>query len=98
MNARLPLYRVQFQDEAPPIGSGFRFVFVKEGRKWVYLLCPNTVKTCRLRMEKWRTLKPTEITGRMHTRVCWRLRRKLKRLNRNATRLERRAIGIGEAR
>lgn len=28
---------VQLQDEAPKIGSGFRHVWVKEGRKWAHL-------------------------------------------------------------
>lgn len=49
-------FRVLFKDEAPAMGSGLRFVFARIGRKWVYLLCPYTLKACKLRLWKWKTL------------------------------------------
>jgi len=30
-------YEIVLGDEAPRIGSGFRIVYVKEGRKWAYM-------------------------------------------------------------
>lgn len=32
-------YDIMLQDEAPNIGSGFRTVYVKEGRKWAHMTC-----------------------------------------------------------
>ena len=30
-------YDIQLMDQAPRIGSGYRIVYVKEGRKWAYM-------------------------------------------------------------
>jgi hypothetical protein len=53
---------VMLYDEAPKIGSGFRVVYVKEGRKWAHLTSqpgdPKTsdkVKT-KLRMQTWKKI------------------------------------------
>jgi putative component of toxin-antitoxin plasmid stabilization module len=32
-------YDIQLGIEAPRIGSGYRIVYVKEGRKWAYMVC-----------------------------------------------------------
>ncbi len=60
--APVNLFTVQLQDEAPVIGSGFRFVFVKHGRKWVYLLSPYTMQACKLRRSVWERLAPEAVT------------------------------------
>lgn len=57
------LYTVHFQDEAPAIGSGFRFVLAREGRKWVHLLDPYTLRGARLRLHLWRLLRPVRISN-----------------------------------
>ena len=53
-------YEVQFQDEAPSIGSGLRYALAIEGRKWVTLVTP-TLATARLSVAQWRALRPREI-------------------------------------
>ncbi len=55
--AKTELFRLQLQDELPAIGSGHRWVFVREGRKWVFILCPFTVTTTKVRVGVWRGLK-----------------------------------------
>lgn len=60
--APVTLFSVQLQDQAPAIGSGFRFIFVKCGRKWVYLLSPFTMNACKLRRSVWEALAPVPIT------------------------------------
>jgi hypothetical protein len=48
---------IYLQDEAPSIGSGWRFVNVKVGRKWVYL----AGKTGRRKISigQWNNIKST---------------------------------------
>jgi hypothetical protein len=57
-------YAMMFRDEAPRIGCGLRWVYVKEGRKWVHLTShygdPYDVSRrtrVRMRMSKWNELK-----------------------------------------
>lgn len=61
--APVHLFTVQLQDEAPAIGCGFRFVFVKQGRKWVYLLSPYTMRACKIERGVWDELRAVEITA-----------------------------------
>ena len=53
-------FEIQFWDEAPSIGSGHRYVFAIEGRKWVQLVAP-TLQTGRLTVAQWLALRPREI-------------------------------------
>ena len=57
-----PKHSVMLCDEAPRIGSGFRIVYVKEGRKWAHLVSqPGDPKTndkirSKLKLETWRRI------------------------------------------
>ncbi len=51
------LYRVHLQDEIPAIGSGMRWIYVREGTKWAFILCPFTANTVRLPIATWRGIK-----------------------------------------
>ena len=42
---------IYLQDEAPSIGSGWRFVNVKVGRKWVYLA--GSIGRRKISIRKW---------------------------------------------
>lgn len=44
---------VQFHDEARPIGSGWRLVDVREGRKWVHVKEYATGRYKRFTRKKW---------------------------------------------
>jgi len=46
---------VQFHDEAPNIGSGWRLVWVLEGRKWCYLATHHGRQ--RIKMGIWSDIK-----------------------------------------
>lgn len=57
-------YTIFLKDQAPRIGSGLRIVYVKEGRKWAYMVShtgdPNersgkTVK--RFSLKRWQDMK-----------------------------------------
>ena len=52
-------YRIYFEDEAPRIGSGWRVVMARTGRKWVRIFGP----TGRARLSKadFARLQPQEI-------------------------------------
>jgi hypothetical protein len=50
-------YRVYFYDEAPRIGSGWRTVFVKEGRKWAHIYYPPIHGGVRLKASLWDKIK-----------------------------------------
>jgi len=56
--------RIFHQDQLRPIGSGYRTVYVQEGRKWVYIrerifYKGKNVQTYKKRLKKslWETLK-----------------------------------------
>ncbi len=51
------LYRVQLEDEMPAIGSGWRWVYAREGHKWAFILCPFTINTVRIPLSKWQGIK-----------------------------------------
>ncbi len=51
------LYRVQLEDEIPVIGSGHRWVFAREGKKWAFILCPFSVNTVKLQLSVWQGIK-----------------------------------------
>ncbi len=91
----LTLLTAHFKDEAPAIGSGFRFVYVKRGRKWVYLLDPYTTRTCRVPVEKWAKIHTHEVPPMAAARVAKALSNSVARAERQPTRLEERAIGGG---
>jgi len=89
--APVHLYSVQFKDEAPAIGSGFRFVFVKQGHKWVYFLSPYTMRACKVRREVWDALGAVEVTA---PDALARAREALQSgHHRDHTRLEQQALG-----
>ena len=50
---------IYFQDEAPRIGSGWRKVTVKKGRKWVHLF--SIYGKAKLSMKRWKILESTMI-------------------------------------
>lgn len=51
-------YDMMFKDEVPNIGSGFRTVYVKEGRKWAHMTShPGDPDTTEDRVRKKLTLK-----------------------------------------
>lgn len=89
----LTLLTAHFKDEAPVIGSGFRFVYVKLGRKWVYLLDPYTARTCRVSVEKWAKIRTHEVPPDPALRVAAALANSVARAERQPTRLEARALG-----
>ncbi len=51
------LYRLHLEDELPTIGSGHRWVYAREGHKWVFVLCPFTANTVRTPIARWRSIK-----------------------------------------
>lgn len=51
------LVKVYLYDELPRIGSGYRFVFAKEGRKWVHIKGYNNVNG-KLPLKRWKELQP----------------------------------------
>ena len=84
------LFSVMLKDEAPAIGCGYRFVFVKRGRKWVYLLSPFIMRACKVRREGWDGLGAGKVTD---PDTIKRTRQALRRNHREPTRLERQAMG-----
>lgn len=87
---------VHLKDEAPAIGSGLRFVFVKQGRKWVYLLSPYTMRACKMRRGTWEALGAAEVTDpEALTRARLALKAVCRSNLREPTRLERQAIKGG---
>ncbi len=48
--------RVRFEDEAPRIGSGWRIVIPKIGRKWVHIVEVSTGRGARLKLATWATM------------------------------------------
>lgn len=99
MTARTPgpaparLFTVTLQDEAPAIGCGMRFLFAKEGRKWVYLLSPFTLRAARLSWPTWEGLKPLLINDpETRARVQAAVENNLRIAARPATRLEQQAL------
>ncbi len=88
--APVNLFTVQLQDEAPAIGSGYRFLFVKHGRKWVYLLSPYTMQACKLRRSVWERLAPAAVTD---PATIHRARQALASQPRLLTHLAARAVG-----
>ncbi len=56
-SAMTEMFKVHLQDELPAIGSGHRWVFAREGKKWVFVLCPFTVTTTKVRMGVWQGIK-----------------------------------------
>ena len=89
------LHRLFFQDEAPQMGSGLRFVLAKRGRKWVYLLSPYTAKSCRLLTTVWdRISVNTRIDDdALLKRINAHLQTAIHHANREPTALEKRALG-----
>ncbi len=94
MTATSRLFTVTLADQAPAIGCGMRFVFVKEGRKWVYLLAPFTMRTARLSWPVWKGLRPLLIDDvDTRARVRKAVEQNLRNAGREPTRLEQRALG-----
>ncbi len=76
------------------MGSGLRFLFVKEGRKWVYLLNPFTLRTARLRWAAWSACKPLLIDDEeTRARVSASVKRNLEHSGKPPTLLQRQALG-----
>jgi hypothetical protein len=51
--------KIFFEDEAPRIGSGWRLVTAKIGRKWVRLYGPQG-RRARFTLDQYARLKPIE--------------------------------------
>ena len=84
------LYKVQLEDEIPAIGSGTRWVFAREGRKWALVLCPFTANTVRLPIDVWRGIK----RDRWGAGVCSKdyLRGRIRSMDRDPTAFEKSAL------
>lgn len=44
--------RLYFEDECPRIGAGWRTVYVKTGRKWIYFRDPTTGARAKIAKSK----------------------------------------------
>ena len=55
---------IQFQDEAPRIGSGRRLVKLEVGRKWAYCTVPSTGTRARLPVAALTKLKQIDVKVR----------------------------------
>jgi hypothetical protein len=51
---------IQFEDEAPKIGSGLRIVNIKIGRKWAYLTDVANGRRQKITLDTLEKLKPME--------------------------------------
>ncbi len=80
------LYKVQLEDELPAIGSGHRWVYARKGTKWVFILCPFTVNTVKLRLSVWQGLKKVRWEKEEFVRKY--LKARLEMLNRSPTAFE----------
>ncbi len=94
MSAKTEMFKVQLQDELPTIGSGHRWVFAREGRKWVFVLDPFTITTTKVRVERWRAVKKEQITCSSH--ILQYMRQRLDACERPTTAFEKSALAIGE--
>jgi hypothetical protein len=56
---RKNVYRLYLHDECPRIGSGWRLVQPRFGRKWVYLTEAATEATGRISIKCWLELSET---------------------------------------
>ena len=61
-------YAIMFKDEAPRIGSGLRFVYTKEKRKWAFVTKhtgdPEDTSrkvTVRMRLKRWQEIKENSV-------------------------------------
>ncbi len=92
VNAPTVLYRVHLEDEIPAVGSGHRWVFAREGRKWAFVLCPFTANTVRVRIATWQGVKkePQGTSKYIHDYLQDRLRS----LGREPTSFERSALSL----
>lgn len=77
MSQQPEMYRVYLQT-VPEIGTGWRYVFATEGRKWVHVLDWTTFRTTRLRVADWGRLRPEPVPY-----DAKRVRQKMKRLARS---------------
>ncbi len=94
MKSPARLFTAMLQDEAPSMGSGLRFIFVKEGRKWVYLLNPFTMRTARLKWAVWEKCKPLLVDDEQtRARVIASVKRNLERSGAAPTLLQQQALG-----
>ena len=50
-------YEIVVSNETPRIGSGYRFVYVSEGRKWVHLTDLRGEGKTRLSKRQWNMIK-----------------------------------------
>jgi hypothetical protein len=58
---------VYLEDQAPPIGCGWRSLFIEEGPKWVYLLDWAKLLTVRLTRGEWESVRQIVAGGRSPT-------------------------------
>ncbi len=82
----LPLYRAHFNDECPAIGAGWRFIWVKEGRKWAYLVYAPTALTVRMKLATFEGLHADACSPSSH--LIELLAARIVALGREPTRLE----------
>ena len=52
--------KIFFEDEAPRLGCGWRWVYVKVGRKWVRVR-DGMGRTARFTLDQYEQLKPREV-------------------------------------
>lgn len=54
---RAVAYEIVLANELPRIGSGYRYVYVSEGRKWIHITNLNGDGKTRITKRKWNTIK-----------------------------------------
>lgn len=80
MPATPRLLRAYFEDQARPIGSGWRWVFAKEGHRWVTILDPWNRYTVRIPMRRWPTIGKRLTLPAEDVEVLRQAKRRLRRL------------------
>ncbi len=83
----LQLYIAHFTDEAPLIGSGFRLVWAKSGKKWAHLLYAPKATTVRILRDTWEEIDARPVDPSRGLRRL--LKRNITAAERLPTKLER---------
>lgn len=64
---------VQFNDEAPAIGSGTRMVFVtSSGPSWVSMINVYSLRTARVKRRQWEDMRPRSHTPTLKAKTAMR--------------------------
>lgn len=66
--------RIYNADEIRSLGSGYRFVFIKEGRKYARIFYPATATWATISLSILKKMMPTPVTDYPKTRIIKNLR------------------------